>query len=481
MRIITILTFILIIHTGCQQSSNKALLTRSNIASQYFTIDGGKDQLVRTAHGTLLNIKAGTFRPGQSISLEIKEVFTPDEILRSGINTTSNGRLLKSAGMLYFSATSNGQAVTPSLPVSTTIPTMRIDPDMKIFDGEIGEDSLINWVNPRPLDTVPAFEDYILHGRLLFETRCRTCHSIFRDGTGPALAGFESRGPWSNPLNVKAWLNNPARFMAGSSYAQNLKSRYGSVMAAYPALTLDDVAFLTAYINSTNAAPSYTGVNDTSKASPCLDTSYSQVMDMATEYDTSIAPLEGITDTTMHEDTVELRRLIAEYRRMTRRGYSFEITANGWYNVDAFMDDSADDLKPTKLTVAINSPEKFASRVYLFIPNSKVLQEFYDRDGDAYSFGDKLRLPHGERAVVFATGDIDHRVYYGVKEFTIAASHQLTLDMQETTAEKLQNVLASKNINGVSITATKLERRIDTLPCFDGIELSRTLTDSSAR
>ena len=35
-------------------------------------------------------------------------------------------------------------------------------------------------------------------GKQLFQQNCASCHSITKDLTGPALAGVEERGPWTD-------------------------------------------------------------------------------------------------------------------------------------------------------------------------------------------------------------------------------------------------------------------------------------------
>ena len=41
---------------------------------------------------------------------------------------------------------------------------------------------------------VPKSDKVTSDGKLLFWSKCASCHNVFKDGTGPALAGFEERG-----------------------------------------------------------------------------------------------------------------------------------------------------------------------------------------------------------------------------------------------------------------------------------------------
>ncbi len=90
-------------------------------------------------------------------------------------------------------------------------------------------------------------------GKALFQAKCATCHNVFKDGTGPALQGLESRGKWADHNELLKWINNPAGYMANDPYTQGLKAKFGSVMLAFPDITLAQVEQMVAYINETAA------------------------------------------------------------------------------------------------------------------------------------------------------------------------------------------------------------------------------------
>ena len=71
--------------------------------------------------------------------------------------------------------------------------------------------------------------------------------------TGPPLAGLEDRHKWADHNELLKWVNNPAAYMKGDSYTQGLQKQYGSMMTAFPALTLKDVDAIVSYINATVA------------------------------------------------------------------------------------------------------------------------------------------------------------------------------------------------------------------------------------
>ncbi|MBN8788294.1 MAG: c-type cytochrome [Terrimonas sp.] len=88
-------------------------------------------------------------------------------------------------------------------------------------------------------------------GKAIFNQKCATCHSLDKKLTGPALRGFEERGPWSDRKKLYAWIHNPAGFMASDSYTQGLKNEYnGIVMTGFADLTEAQIDAIVTYINT---------------------------------------------------------------------------------------------------------------------------------------------------------------------------------------------------------------------------------------
>ena len=86
-------------------------------------------------------------------------------------------------------------------------------------------------------------------GKTLFISKCASCHNPLKDGTGPALGGVEERHKWTDHNEILKWAHNPAAYMATEPYIQGLITKFGSMMTAFPDLTLKDVDAIVAYIN----------------------------------------------------------------------------------------------------------------------------------------------------------------------------------------------------------------------------------------
>ncbi|HUR11959.1 MAG TPA: c-type cytochrome [Flavitalea sp.] len=92
------------------------------------------------------------------------------------------------------------------------------------------------------------------NGQQLFQQNCASCHGVNKALTGPALAGLESRGPWSDRKELYKWIHNPPKYMQGDSYTQGLKAQHGNVlMTAFPQFTEKDIDAIVDYINSVPA------------------------------------------------------------------------------------------------------------------------------------------------------------------------------------------------------------------------------------
>jgi cytochrome c2 len=87
-----------------------------------------------------------------------------------------------------------------------------------------------------------------IDGKMLFQDNCASCHSIFKDLTGPALSGVQERIP-DKKLLYK-WVRNPAGVLkSGNVYFNELKKRFGGVvMTSFSGLTDKEIDAIVIYI-----------------------------------------------------------------------------------------------------------------------------------------------------------------------------------------------------------------------------------------
>ncbi len=92
-------------------------------------------------------------------------------------------------------------------------------------------------------------------GKQLYQSNCASCHAINKQLTGPALAGVETRGPWTDRENLYKWVHNPAAFIPTTPYTKELQAQFGGqIMPAFPQLGNKDIDAIIDYVNKAAAA-----------------------------------------------------------------------------------------------------------------------------------------------------------------------------------------------------------------------------------
>lgn len=118
-----------------------------------FCIDPSRDTILRCPKGTIVNVKANTFKVPSGcrtncVTLKVKEDFLKSEMILDNLTTTSNGAPLVSQGMVYTEANDcNGKKLNPlkGKDLVIMVPADTIVPATKIFQGNRGHDSILNW------------------------------------------------------------------------------------------------------------------------------------------------------------------------------------------------------------------------------------------------------------------------------------------------------------------------------------------------
>lgn len=134
-----------------------------DLASQYFSIpeDGG---VVLSEEGILISVPKEAFTLNgspynQPLTIQFQEAIAPSDIIQGGLNTTSNGQLLETGGMISLTGyTMDGKALdfNPKVGVYVQVPIEDMRSDMQLYDGEIQADGSINWVKPQELEKIPV-------------------------------------------------------------------------------------------------------------------------------------------------------------------------------------------------------------------------------------------------------------------------------------------------------------------------------------
>lgn len=129
------------------------------LESQVFKLNPLRDTIIETKNGLVFSIPAKAFlnkqgvSPAEPIDLEIKEAMTASEIMKVGLSTMSNGKLLETGGMFYVNARLGAENLTidKSKPINANVPVNNNKKGMMLFKGERMKDGSINWIDPAPL------------------------------------------------------------------------------------------------------------------------------------------------------------------------------------------------------------------------------------------------------------------------------------------------------------------------------------------
>ncbi len=111
-------------------------------------------------------------------------------------------------------------------------------------------------------------------GKALFQTNCASCHAVDKQLTGPALMGFQDRGPWGDRKKLYAWIHNPGGFAKTESYAADLIKQYnGVLMSGFPGLSEKEIDAIAGYIINYKP-PVVDGAKGTDQGQPAEDNSF---------------------------------------------------------------------------------------------------------------------------------------------------------------------------------------------------------------
>jgi hypothetical protein len=157
----------LLISTNCKQNKVAETIKMSAndpfkstmVESQFFDIKGHEDNVIEGEKGTIIIMPKGSFKDNDGnvvtsdIKIELAEALSQSDMLLSNLNTTSNGQLLETDGMLYFNATSNGKPliINTDNPIRIEMPTDKKKPSMKAYAGTRDEKGNMNWPNPQEI------------------------------------------------------------------------------------------------------------------------------------------------------------------------------------------------------------------------------------------------------------------------------------------------------------------------------------------
>lgn len=272
----------------------------------------GNDSIFLSKQSALLSVPKNAFllhgKPFRSKAvIKWEEALDAPTIMKNGLSTMTNGKLLETQGMVGINAyTQSGEKLTinPKVGLYIQIPVDEYKGGMKLYKGITNKDGVINWVNPKSLqkalvpvdmtllnfypegyeakldelklpiskiyrdslylsfdktkaqkmeaieEKVIPFEQY--NGENLFKNNCSSCHKVFKDDIGPKL--YKVRNLWeqggAKDSSIYTWVNNWQEAADLDPYAHSKIGYSKTAMKQFPELTQEEIDAIFDFIDS---------------------------------------------------------------------------------------------------------------------------------------------------------------------------------------------------------------------------------------
>lgn len=521
--IIAVLCTLTVIIIACNSKSDSGPLSGSpeSMNADEYTITIDKDTTLVTKNGALIKIPKGTFSTdkGNTVVLDIKEAYTIQQMIAYGLHTEADGDPLSSGGMIYINAAA-GQNVTINKPIKVALPTPTLQRGMQLYKGVKDEKGNINWKDPSPIADNPL-RTVLDQGQQLFQSKCGSCHTLGKDGTGPDLAHFVNRFMTSE-WGYKEWVmehglqpypysdeartpestiaDTATRDVAGRFahfdrayvYKCNLVSRYKATGPPLRALrTVSDTSggydefdrilrYIQLESNRLNLPlPSHAYLND------CIDSCarYRETTNRIrqekadleskrkTQVDDNGAMVRENRNPVISNDTIPPPPPPVNFEETVSPDnygavyYQFTIESFGWFNVDILLKEF-DGSKESELFVRITGEFTEKVEVYLIIPSTKVYTQGGATDKSpgefafAYKSG-KLFLPQNATAYIMAVTESNETIAFALKEFTTGTSHRFDISLQRATKEEFNTAISILNNGDTRISTADSKNAAD--------------------
>lgn len=129
---------------------------RQLVGTQIFKVKLEQTEFLVGKKGTVLQVEPNSFvyedgTPVKGeVEIELGEIMTMSDFIKSGISTLSDGKMLTSGGTFFIEAKQGDKKlkINPKTGMRLIIPAIRKEKDMKLFDGELTPNSpngSINW------------------------------------------------------------------------------------------------------------------------------------------------------------------------------------------------------------------------------------------------------------------------------------------------------------------------------------------------
>ena len=481
-KILLLLIIVCIAIIACKSNKENFVskyLSTNNLPQQSFVINTKKDTTIKTQQGIVVKIDAGSIEAVSStITLQIKEALSLEDILQAGLTTQTGKGILSSEGMFNI-CTKEESTIKKTLQIE--LPTDAIDENMQLYKG-VEKDGKIVWQEPKTLQPKPIDAP---DGKALFTKNCASCHAIDKKLTGPALAGVEYR--WQERKNLIEYIKNTQKFMHGKSFEHKADTLDADEMRYYRDLQYSRFIYCQYGKTAMNVFEDILNDKEIDAILKYIDPKVnSQRKETKTVFDdcfyyiqhyhsleikrhdlladngkTIELKIAPSADTIPSSPKVNPTKYNAEYYKFTIEGY-------GWYNIDKLLDD--ENSKKSQLSVNIKKTETQRFEMFLVIPSLKILAEggLLD-DGKSYGFygtDGMIYLPQGIDAYVFAIGEEKEKTFFGLERFTTSLHQTIDIKIYETSKEEILRKMKRLKLDELSFSIEK-SKNFDNIKAID--------------
>ncbi len=413
-----------------------------NLQTQFFTVDASKGGTVTGKDGTKLAIPGNAFVDASgkpvngNVTVTIKEALSMTDIVLGGLTTTSNGKILESGGMIHVEASVNGEplAMAPTKEIMVTIPTAdRLD-GMQLFTGDVKDDKTINWVNPKDIIVTDEFEA-IAPGPVR-----DTVIGFVSFDIPPPVKPVEYKGDGNDLIEVN--IEYPQFFPELSFYkgvewmlVDQASNKKGDAEKEWVKVDIarskKQGVYVLTFTDAKKKKKSYDVV-------PVFEgDNYEKAM---AEYDKK---LEAYEIEKQERRKLEQRQAARQRTILKAQDYAdayvFPMRQLGWVNCDRFY-----NMRGAKEAIvrAVVDDTNNAFAYMVFTKRNICLPGYLNEGAFVFDNGfGPMVLPIGEEVLILAVSGSEGKQRFGMEKAVIAEELTVTLQLKETTPEKIREML----------------------------------------
>ncbi len=380
---------------------------------QIYSFRQNRDTTIICEEGTSISIKANSIvleKTGETITgnlqLEVKEYYKIDDIILSGLSTTSGNELLETGGMIHIAATADGGncILKQEEVLEIGFPWSDKKDGMELFYGEWSEDK-IDW---EPSTTLPQEED-------------RNVFFIVEDM--PEFPGGELALRQHIAKNLKYPADAAKNGFQGRVYVSFIVDTAGRVInpqiarSIHPSLDREAIRIV-------RSLPAWKPGRQRGKP---VNVSYTiPIPFLLKNPELTNEEFESkVIDDNFQETTVsDVNRYVLNAARL------------GWINCDRFLRNKA---STTSFSVLMNETQ--TSIVNIIFHRFKTIMRGTVESNRALF----CNVPLGEEITIVAFKVSDDKIFLAVKETVITDKEETVLDFQPVTLDILKNKIEKLN------------------------------------